>query len=360
MFELFIYLVLFVAICAVILGFFLWREIGASPKESELEKFNNLSYFKAGAFQSPKPLITDFKQLPGGSFPWIKFLFGRSDAPNSMLPMRRLFRSDFSTPSDDLSFYWLGHSSVILELSGLRVIFDPVFGNAAPIPFALRRYAPPPLPRSELPKLDIVIITHNHYDHLERATLGTISARHFIVPLGLKRTLVKWGVEDDKITELGWGDETEISGLKIIATTGIHYSKRGPFDYGKTLWNSYVVMNAKRRVFVSGDSGYGEHFRQIGEKYGPFDLAALEIDGWNKAWPNTHMHPNEALQAGDDLRAAAILPIHWGAYDLAMHPWNESIEIMSKNAGSTKLLTPLMGEKTTLDSATDKWWKSVK
>lgn len=359
MLKILLYLFILVLLLVAVLGYFLLKEVGAQPSDNDLARFSHLSYFKNGEFVSPEPLLNNIKNMDE-PFSWFDFLFSRKNAPKSPLPMQKLSKENFKDSPEDFVFYWLGHSSLIAEFAGLRVIFDPVFGSAAPLPFAQQRYSPSPLELKDLRSLDIVIITHNHYDHLERKTIQSIIARHFIVPLGLKKVLVKWGVDEDKITELGWGDEVEISGLKITAWSAIHYSSRSHFDKNKSLWNSYILQSGDKKFYISGDSGYGKHFKQIGEKFGPFELVALEIDAWNKGWPNTHMFPKQSLKAANDLGAKAMLPLHWGTFDLAFHKWNESIEIVYQNKGDLRLITPILGQKFGPNTATTPWWQGLK
>jgi L-ascorbate metabolism protein UlaG (beta-lactamase superfamily) len=271
-----------------------------------------------------------------------------------------LDKSSFTDPPSDYALYWLGHSSAILELGGKRILFDPVFGNAAPIPFMVSRYDEAPIKREELPAVDYIVITHNHYDHLEKETVRAIKNGRFIVPLGVGAALRGWGVGADRITELGWGDSFKQDGLTITALEGVHFSGRTFSDRYKTLWAAYVVSSAQKNIFWSGDTGYGSHFARFREEYGPFDLAAVEIDGWNPGWARSHMFPDESVQAARDLGAEFILPIHWGVFDLAMHPWHESIDAFMERAegAAFKTLTPKMGERMVPgETLTKPWWK---
>ena len=208
--------------------------------------------------------------------------------------------------------------------------------------------------------MDYVVITHNHYDHLEKKTVRSIPKGRFIVPLGVGAALRGWGIAPDRITELGWGEKFEEDGLTITAVEGVHFSGRGFFDRNKTLWVSYIVASKRKNSFWSGDTGYGEHFTRFKEEYGPFDLAAMEIDGWNAGWPRSHMSPKESSQAAEDLGARHILPVHWGVFDLALHPWHESIDMFMEEAKTKKfgVLTPKIGERVIPgETATPFWWK---
>lgn len=338
---------------------YVFNEIGQSPSQEELKKYESLPYFKDGSFQSPQKLVYDFDNVRNGPAGWLRFIKRSPFAPKQELPMKKLTRADFSQNADDFALYWLGHSSVLLELDGKRILFDPVFGNAAPLPFMVPRYNKAPVKVSDLPKIDIVIISHNHYDHLERKTVQSLKNSHFIVPLGVGAALRGWGIKHENITELGWGDKYSNQGINIIAETAVHYSSRGFGDRNKTLWNSYILQSGAVNLYWSGDSGYGKHFYDIGKKYGPFDLVALEIDGWNTGWPNTHMFPKEVIKAAQELNTKQLLPLHWAVFDLALHPWHESIDMILEETKNTpiKVLTPLMGQKINpFDTKTQKWW----
>lgn len=352
-------LILIIAIISIA-GIFVWNEFGANPSKEEEKSYTKLSYYKDGQFQSPKKLARNPKNVRNGPSGFARFLSKSPFAPKDKLPKIMLNKDSFANTPEDFALYWLGHSAAILELDGKRMIFDPVLENAAPIPFAVPRYDEAPINRENLPAIDYIVITHNHYDHLERKTVQFIKDGHFIVPLGLKTLLKGWGVDETRITELGWGDSFEENGFKITAEEGVHYSNRSPFNRNKTLWNSYIIKSPSKNIFWCGDTGYGEHFVRIGEEYGPFDFAALEIDGWNTGWPNTHMFPSEVIQAAKEVGVKNILPIHWAVFDLALHPWHESIDMILEEAQGTDInvLTPQMGEKIDLESETSYWWKN--
>ncbi|MDR2639232.1 MAG: MBL fold metallo-hydrolase, partial [Helicobacteraceae bacterium] len=239
------------------------------------------------------------------------------------------------------------------------------FGVASPIAFVARRFTPPPLSANDLPPIDIALITHDHYDHLEYATIRAIKDKvdRFVAPLGVGAHLASWGVAADKITELGWDENITIGALTISADRTIHYGGRTFGSRSQTLWASYALLSESGKVFISGDSGYGAHYADIGKKYGGFDLAFIEIDGWNPGWPKTHMFPQEVMRAYRDINASSFVPVHWGVFDLALHPWKESITMIARLAdeeGDIVLLTPLMGEKLILgETNTSRWWEAI-
>ncbi len=357
--KIMLYVIGFILAAAILLGAYAWREIGKTPSSEELKAFEKLSYFSNGKFHGPEEMRFYPDKVRNGPAGFLRMLTKSKFAPDKPLPQIKLTRDSFAAVPENFSFYWLGHSSVIMELEGKRIIFDPVLGNAAPIPFAVPRYSPSPIDYNNLPPMDYVIITHNHYDHLERKSVQALKDSHFIVPLGVGAALRGWGIKRENITELGWGDVFQKDDLTIIAETSMHYSGRAKLASNETLWNSYVVKGTTKNVYWGGDTGYGKHFHEIGEKYGPFDLTALEIDAWNPGWPNIHLFPDEAVKAAKNLKAAQLLPLHWAVFDLALHPWHESIDMLQDAAQNTDtiVLTPMMGEKFVPGAmAAPKWW----
>lgn len=353
---------LFVVLLA---GVYVWWNIGMLESDGERAgKYANRPYYSISddIFVSPDELVFFPEQTTGGSAGFGRFFKRSPNAPVNELPVKSLVKKDFPSVPSDYALYWLGHSSVILELDGIRIIIDPVLENAAPVSGVVQRYVNSPIKRSELPDLDIVLITHDHYDHLEMETMRALRNKkvQFICPLGVGARLEGWGIPPHRITEVGWGDTVKVASVQVVSTTGIHYSGRSKADRDKTLWTGYVIKGIQKNVYWSGDTGYGAHFKQIGEQYGPFDLACVEIDGWNAGWPNTHLFPEEVIAVCKDVKAERLLPVHWGVFDLALHPWNESIEKVAALAAadSIVLLTPMMGERVVPEETyTRTWWR---
>jgi L-ascorbate metabolism protein UlaG (beta-lactamase superfamily) len=349
-------------------GCHLYMTTGTTPTDEDVAVYERLPYFSGGRFQGPEELPFHPERVTGaGPSGWSRFLMPNPHAPAMSLPQVALSRYSFAETPAPLAAYWLGHSSLIIELEGKRLLVDPVFGNAAPVPGIVRRFVDAPLGRDELPALDYVLITHDHYDHLEYATLCALggSEAHrgtrFVVPYGVGGHLKKWGISAERILEIGWGETHTDGDLTIASERTIHYSGRTHGSRNTTLWTSYSLKGRQYRVFVSGDSGYGGHFEDIGARHGPFDLAFIEIDGWNPGWPKTHMFPEEVIRAYHDLGARALIPVHWGVFDLARHPWDESIGMIADLAaadGEVELLTPLMGQRVVPgETSTAQWWK---
>jgi L-ascorbate metabolism protein UlaG (beta-lactamase superfamily) len=346
------------------IAYYLNEQIGnIGSFEDRKDRFSGLAYYSSvtDEFISPEKLTYHPEQTTGGDPGFARFFKTSPYAPEHPLPKQLVYKSDFSEIPSKLAALWLGHSTIIVELDGKRILFDPVFKNAGPFPGIVRRYDESPLKREELPEIDIVIITHDHYDHLETATIKSLAAKEieFIVPLGVGARLEGWGVPKDHITELGWHQDKTYGSIKITALPGIHYSGRSNKDRNKTLWASFAIKGEDKNLFISGDTGYGKHLKDIGEKYGPFDLAFVEIDGWNKGWPLTHLFPDEAIQLCKDIDTKLMFPIHWATFDLALHPWNKSIEMVAIKAAENniELITPILGEKVIpYVSPTNNWW----
>ncbi len=284
--------------------------------------------------------------------------------PGQALPVRALTLDQLLAARDDTLFR-LGHSTVLLKLNGEFWLTDPVFSErASPVQWAgPARFHAPPISIAELPPIKGVILSHNHYDHLDYAAIRALAAKteHFLAPLGVGDTLVSWGVPAAKVQQLDWWQSTSAGSLKLTATPAQHFSGRGLFDGNKTLWASWVIESGDLRVFFSGDTGYFKGFREIGDQFGPFDLTLMETGAYDPQWPDIHMHPRETLQAHIDLRGKVLLPIHNGTFDLAMHSWDDPFEQITALAAARgqQLATPMIGEALDIaqPQATEAWWR---
>lgn len=342
-------------IALVVLAAMFYRNLGGLPDES---RFAHLPYYKNGVFTNI--YATDLPYFPEQATGQGGFIRYDGYTPKARLPMIGLDKDSFGTPSD-FAYYWLGHASAILELDGQRFLIDPVFDNANPlnVPLIAPRYQEAPLARADLPTIDVVLISHDHYDHLEASTMRYLAdkAGRFVVPLGVGARLQSFGVPQEKITELGWGDSTNVGAVKLTAETTQHYTSRFINDRNKTLWASFV-FDGTRRLYWSGDTGYAQHFSDIGQKYGSFDIAFVEIDAANAGWPLTHMFPEQAVQAVEDLNAKKMIPMHWGVFSLGRNPWYQSIDtaVATAHAKNIPIDVPKMGEKYDDNFDNDEWW----
>jgi L-ascorbate metabolism protein UlaG (beta-lactamase superfamily) len=288
--------------------------------------------------------------------------------PATPVPVRQLSAQLLKDLGDDANHVIrLGHASLLLKLQGRYWLVDPVFGErASPVSFAgPRRYSDLPLRLEDLPDIEGIVISHDHYDHLDARTMALLStrARRYLVPLGVKARLVGMGVPAHRITELDWWQSLALDGLVITATPAQHFSGRSPWDTNRTLWASWVVESAGQRIFFSGDSGYFGGFRQIGARFGDFDVVCMENGAYDPAWPTVHMQPEETLQAFLDLRGKMLVPIHNATFDLAFHAWRAPLDAIARLAGKQGIVlaTPAIGEPITVGRArvNQRWWEGI-
>lgn len=308
------------------------------------------------------PQDSVFKKLRIG----FKFLFlGKPPGtrPDVAIAVQTMSRQQL-LEAPDRSLWRLGHSTVLLKLRERFFITDPVFAErASPVQWAgPQRFHQPPLTLAELPPLTVVILSHDHYDHLDEQAIRQLAdrAEHFIAPMGVGDILIDWGVPAAKVRQLDWWQETQIEGIRFVATPAQHFSGRGLFDSNRTLWASWVILDENLRLFFSGDTGYFDGFKQIGETYGPFDVTLIETGAYNRDWPNVHMQPEQSLQAHQDLRGRWLLPVHNGTFDLSTHTWHEPFDriLALANAAQVALSTPQMGERVSLEQphSGPAWW----
>ena len=337
-----------------------------SNTDIKMEKINNAERYKENKFlnYTPSPEMNLVKMLP---MMW-DFMFTDNDRkPKVELPTHKIDISKIiNVKPDELKVTWVGHSSQIINIDGKLILADPVFNSKTVFMGPSRYNGDVPLDIEDLPEIDVVIISHNHYDHLNIATIEKIhpKVKRFLIPLMVGAELENAGVPREKITELNWWDEVNIDDEFMIAFTPTqHFSGRGLFDRDETLWGSYVLQGPKHKVYFSGDSGYFKGFKEIGEKYGPFDITLLECGAYNKKWHYVHMMPEETAQAHLDLKGKILQPMHWGTYNLALHAWYDPIVRVAKAADSLgiQLSTPIVGETITIDEnlVTERWWEKL-
>jgi L-ascorbate metabolism protein UlaG (beta-lactamase superfamily) len=285
--------------------------------------------------------------------------------PEVVLPSMPVVAENIGT-DEGLKVTWLGHSTSLIEMDGQVILADPMFSDRAS-PFSFmgpKRFTvtTPPIEVADLPKIDVVLISHDHYDHLDFSSIKALKNKtaYFYVPLGVGGHLERWGVPKDKIVELDWWEEQASGNLTLAATPARHFSGRW-LTRNNTLWASWVIRGKQHRVFFGGDSGYFNGFKQIGNKYGPFDITLLESGAYNEAWSQIHMMPEETVQAHLDLKGKVLLPIHWGQFNLAMHSWREPIERLVTEAERKNVIvaTPLIGQTVAENSDVPQaaWWK---
>lgn len=270
-------------------------------------------------------------------------------------------------PPEGLRAFWIGHGSIYLEIDGVRLLVDPVFSEyASPFAMGPRRFHPPPIALADLPPIDAVLITHDHYDHLDMATVKALArtGTAFAVPLGIGAHLARWGVPEAQSHDLEWWQEITVRGVRVVSTPSRHYSGRG-LSPNRTLWTSWSVIGPRHRVYDSGDTGYSDHFREIAARLGPFDLSFVKIGAYGPGapWLDIHMSAEDAVRAHQDLGAKRMFPVHWGTFNLAFHAWDEPIRrtLEAARAAHVEVVTPRVGEIVDGDAAfvSQAWWEGV-
>lgn len=346
----------------------MFKTFGKRPGGDRLMHIQQSPNYREGVFQNlSKTTVT----TPDASF--FKLLWTMWHSRKIVQPAQRLpfVKTDLrNLPDGQPVVVWFGHSSYLLKIDGKIILVDPVLsGNAAPFSFAVKAFPGADEYKVEdMPDPDVLVLTHDHYDHLDYQTIVRLKSRvkQVICSLGVGEHLEYWGLDKSSITEVDWWDSVEIAGLQFTATPARHFSGRG-LVRAKALWTSYVLTVNGYRIFLGGDSGYDTHFKTIGERFGPFDLAMLEIGQYNTMWPFIHVNPEESVQAALDLQAKLVLPVHWGKFALAYHPWDEPILRMLARARelNVPVTTPLIGEPLILSQPQttnypqQKWWEGV-
>lgn len=326
--------------------------------------------YRNGKFRNPEPFRAGFESMvkPGM---WVESFFGRQiRKPDFPLPTVRIPDDFFENGiHQDLRITWLGHSSLIIEIAGTIILTDPIFGRciAPSMVFGPRRFKMDfPLDPAILPRIDAVIISHNHFDHMDYPTIQSVKNKtdRFFVPLGVAPLLEKWGVARNDIVELDWWQSSHLNdALELTATPAFHFSGRGVLDRDASLWASWAIRGEKHRLFFSGDSGYFKGFREIGEKLGPFHVTMLDSAQYGRYWKQVHMFPEQAVRAHKDLRGDMLLPIHWGAFSICFHDWQEPVERMLRAAEKEDItvVTPKIGQSFLYgaDILQSTWWPPI-
>lgn len=296
------------------------------------------------------------------------FLFTENArTPETNLPLKQVDLAHFNNPNNDqLNVTWLGHSSLMINIDGYRILMDPVFEKRVSVFGPTRFNGDVPLDIHMLPQIDAVIISHNHYEHLNKYSVQHLieKTKKFIVPLAVGAQIEEWGVPRSKIVECDWWEKYQFDReLMVISTPAQHFSGRGLFDRNKTLWSSWVIMTPSHKIFFSGDSGYFDGFKQIGDRYGPFDMTFMECGAYGMSWPHIHMFPEQTVQAHLDLKGEVLHPIHWGTFNLSLHPWYEPMVRLTAAADSknVRIATPVVGETTVYGKSIPvaRWWQQA-
>lgn len=340
-----------------------WEAFGKSADGDRLLRMEASPQWDDGVFENPQPLWNDGWAMLTG-------LFDASDhlTPEDPIPVQEMDPAMFdAAPPSGLRVTWLGHSTILVEIDGHRILTDPVFGpRSSPLTWiGPSRWYPPPIALDALPSIDAVVLSHDHYDHLDYTTIVAMKDwdTTFIAPLGVGSHLAYWGVPADRIVELDWWDRTKVGALELVCTPARHASGRHLFDQNHTLWAGWAFLGAEHRVYFSGDTGLFPAMTEIGEELGPFDLTMIEAGAYGQAWPDWHIGPEQAVRAHGMVRGEVFLPIHWGLFNLAYHGWTEPIErsVAAAEAAGVKIVAPRPGQSFEPEMAppVERWWPDV-
>lgn len=356
---------LIIIVLFLVVYLFMQRKIFGKTPDAKLEaKINASLNFRDGAFRNLS-LTDEIRKGASYTKMMIEFLNKPKDTtPKQLIPS---VKTDLTNLNDEEPvIVWFGHSSYLIKHKGTTILVDPVFsGYASPFSTSVKAFKGADIYKPEdMPAIDMLIITHDHFDHLDYKTVMALQpkVKHIYTSLGVAAHLKFWGISNSKITELDWWDSFDITGnIKLTAAPSRHFSGR-KFKRGQTLWSSFVLEINNYTIYLGGDSGYDSHFKQIGEKWGSFDLAILECGQYGKDWPYIHMMPEEVAQAAKDLNTRVLLPVHWAKFSLSLHAWNEPIErlLAAHQHNATKITTPMIGEPVFLHKQLPdtKWWKN--
>lgn len=330
-----------------------WKETYSASPHWKNGKFQNLSETELGV---------KFRKIPGMLIR--QFRNEKLTTPKQSLPIIPLDHKTFLNDDADFKFAWYGHSVLLLRLNGKTILIDPMFGgDCSPIgPKRTRRFSSNSLQIiDQLPEIDLVLITHDHYDHLDFESILRLKSKvkNYFVALGIKRHLVSWGVDASIITEFDWWQSEDFSDIHITFTPSRHFSGRGLSSLAKCLWGGWSLRTKNKAVWFSGDSGYGSHFSEIGQKMGPFDIGFIECGQYCVDWPDIHMFPNEGVTAAFEANVKKVVPIHWEAFNLSyQHHWYEPPAEFKKFATekSMDVITPKIGAVSGLDTPGTEWW----
>jgi len=342
------------------------NQFGARATKIDIEKYGQSQNWVVKKFVNLEEtnMEISFQNLP--MLLYKQFCKKEGREPAVKLPVVPFDKDSFLAPSAKAKFIWYGHSVVLMHMNNKVILIDPMLGNnAAPIaPFSVKRFSNDTLNLiDDFPEIDLLLLTHDHYDHLDFDSIQQLKSKvkKYYVALGVARHLIKWGINEKDITEFDWWNSHVFEEIQITFTPTRHFSGRGLRDRAKSLWGGWVFKSAAENIWFSGDGGYGNHFKTIGEKLGPFDFAFMECGQYNENWHQIHLYPEESVQAAMDAKAQKIMPVHWAGFSLAQHPWTEPVERFVAQCNKQKMtyITPVLGNQFLVNDTTENihWWK---
>ena len=339
-------------------------QFGGEVSESDQQEYEKLDHYSEGYFENLIPTSMEISFSQGIDILKQQMNGVENGEPDFKIPVIHPEVQQILDADSVTQLVWFGHSAFLLYIDGKSLLLDPMLGETpSPVSFmGPKRYSSDlPIAIEDIPHIDAILISHDHYDHLDYESIMELNAKtdHFFLPLGVGAHFEAWGIEKERIHELDWWQEENFMGLQLAFAPSRHFSGRG-FARNETLWGSWIIKGEKDNVYFSGDGGYGPHFKEIGEKYGPFDLALLECGQYNELWGQIHMMPEETAQSAIDVKAKKMMPIHWGMFQLALHSWTDPIERVTAKAEelNVSLIAPRVGEVINLHTdGYNQWWK---
>jgi L-ascorbate metabolism protein UlaG (beta-lactamase superfamily) len=356
-------LILISILMVITVGIFLFMQrpdFGKAPSPKRVADFRQSSNYRNKSFQNrnPTPALTE-----GVTYTKVlkQFLFERNKNRSPLHPLPSVKTNLHSVDPNENIIVWFGHSSYFMQVDGKKILVDPVFsGNASPLPNTMKSFTGTDVYTvKDIPDIDFLFITHDHWDHLDYKTVTALKSKihHIYTGLGVGEHLESWGFPSNMITEKDWNESIEIApGFRLITAPARHFSGR-KFTRNISLWMSFILITPTLKIYIGGDSGYDDHFRLIGDQYGPFDLAILECGQYNKNWKYIHMLPEEVVPAAEDLKAEHLMIVHWAKFPLSTHDWNEPgilVTAMAKKRGMS-LVSPMIGEKVSFSMLRKDW-----
>lgn len=342
-----------------------FKQFGGKVRQEDLKRYQQSSNWRDGHFQNLEEtdMSVSLSKIP--SVIYKQLSSQKEKEPKQPLPIFPFDKTDFLAPSESAKFIWYGHSAILMCINGKTILIDPMLGsNTTPIaPIATKRFSENTLDLiDEFPEIDLIVFTHDHYDHLDFVSVQKLKSKtkQYFVALGVKRHLVSWGVEANKIQEFDWWESQDFENVQITFTPTRHFSGRGLTDRFKTLWGGWAFKTQKENIWFSGDGGYGKHFTEVGERLGSFDFAFMECGQYNHDWHEVHLFPHESVQAAIDAKVRKIMPIHWAGFALSyQHSWKEPAEefVQSAKENNIQYSIPPLGKIFHINSQKlEEWW----